>query len=737
MTGTGDELSGDDPNTAPPQIARPATRESWWVRNPVSIWLRESPLGVAAMALLIGAGAGLGAVGFRWLIFGATWIATGHERFGRYGRMGSLHLPWLGIWFLLLVPIIGGLLYGPLIQRFAREARGHGVPEVMIAVAENGGRIRPQVSVVKALASALCIGTGGSVGREGPIVQIGSAFASGLGQVVRMSESRLRILVACGAAGGISATFNAPITGVFFGFELILREFSIDALFPIIIAAVVADIIGQAFFGSGPIFSGMPHGLVIPHDADYLLVVVLGLAAALVGVGFKNMLYRIEDLCDEVWKGRPEWCRPAVGGLVLGGVLLALPQLYGVGYPVMNKAVTGNYVLWFLVLLMLGKILAASLTIGIGGSGGVFAPSLFTGAMAGTAFGVIAQHVFGSSVGSPAIYGVIAMGGVFAAAAQAPLTSIASVVEMTGNFGLTIPVMLAVGLAVGFSKRLTYGTIYTTKLLRRGTDIDRPRPSSVLQTLTVGEVMGSLAGTSVLARSPENGSFPALPADWARPLGEIVDRRQPQALLGDETLEQALRQLVLFGPEGLPVLSADRGCLVGWVTQGHVLRAIADQIHASRTEMAQGTLAAEFAAPQPKDTVHTPPAPISGYELVDIRVGGDVPKGGSHLSAIDLPDCAILAAVSVHGRTITAHGGAVVHPGDHLFCLIPVVPDEEKDQSPIDGPGRPDPGHAVQARLRPERQGGRPPLRQPRFGTESPEAAEPAEDVRPPSAPER
>jgi len=441
-------------------------------------WVGAYGLGLMLLALIVGAGAGLGAVGLRWLIYGATWIVTGHEQFGQAGRVGSSHLPWLGVGFFLLIPIAGGLLYGPLIQRYAREARGHGVPEVMIAVAENGGRIRPQVTVVKALASALCIGSGGSVGREGPIVQIGSALASSLGQLARISESKLRILVACGGAGGISATFNAPITGVFFGFELILREFSIDALFPLILASVVADVIGQAFFGSSPIFSAMPHGLILPHDVDYLLVVVLGLAAGLIGVGFKTVLYRIEDVCDTAWKGRPEWCRPAVGGLVLGGLLLALPQLYGVGYPVMNNAVAGRYVLWFLLLLVLAKMVAASLTIGIGGSGGVFAPSLFVGAMAGTAFGLTIHHLFGSTVGSPAIYGIIAMGGVFAAAAQAPLTAIASVIEMTGNYTLTLPVMLAVALAVGVSKAITYGTIYTTKLLRRGTDIDRPKPTS-------------------------------------------------------------------------------------------------------------------------------------------------------------------------------------------------------------------------------------------------------------------
>ncbi len=563
-------------------------------------WLRTSRLGMVVMAVLIGAGAGLGAVGFRWLIFGATWLATGHEEFGQMGRVGSLHLPWLGIWFLLVIPIVGGLLYGPLIQRFAKEARGHGVPEVMIAVAEDGGRIRPQVTVVKALASAICIGVGGSVGREGPIVQIGSALASSAGQVVRMSESRLRILVACGAAGGISATFNAPITGVFFGFELILREFSVDALFPLILAAVAADVIGRAFFGSGPIFGQIPHNLVLPHDPDYLLVVVLGLAAAFIGVGFKSVLYAIEDICDRLWKGRPEWCRPAVGGVLLGALLLALPQMYGVGYPVMDKAVAGNYVLWFLVLLMLGKMVAASLTIGIGGSGGVFAPSLFTGAMAGTAFGVIARHLFGSGVGSPAIYGVIAMGAVFAAAAQAPLTSIASVIEMTGNYTLTLPVMLAVGLAAGVSKRLSYGTIYTTKLLRRGTDIDRPKPASMLQVLTIGDVMQPLAdrdGPVALdghRAAPDDHGVPS----WTSNLADIDNDGQAQALYREETLAQALRQLVLFGPDGLPVVSSDRQRIIGWVTQHDVIRAMAQRIADTSDETAQGTLSAEWGDPE-------------------------------------------------------------------------------------------------------------------------------------------
>ncbi len=381
---------------------------------------------------------------------------------------------WLGIFFVLVVPVVGGLIYGPLVTRFAPEARGHGVPEVMLAVTENGGRIRPQVTVVKALASAICISVGGSVGREGPIAQIGSALGSTVGQLVRMPESRLRIIVACGAAAGISATFNAPITGLFFGFEIILREFSLDALCAAALAAVTGDLVSRAFFGSAPFFSQIPHDLAVPNDGSYLLVGVLALLAGLIGVGFKAFLYGLEDRVDALWNARPEWARPAVGGVALGLVLLSLPEMYGVGYPVMDRVINGHVVLGLILLYMLGKILACSLTLSIGGSGGVFAPSLFTGAMAGMAFGTIAHHIFGSAAGPPAMYALVAMGGVFAGATQAPLTSIASVTEMTGNFGLTLPIMLAAGIAATLSRHLTYGNIYTTKLLRRGIDVERP-----------------------------------------------------------------------------------------------------------------------------------------------------------------------------------------------------------------------------------------------------------------------
>jgi chloride channel protein, CIC family len=446
--------------------------------GPACGWLRGTRAGLLLVAALVGAGSGLGAVAFRYLVYGFTWLATGHAQFGQQGYVGSSHLPWLGLGFFVVIPVLGGLIYGPLIYRYAREARGHGVPEVMIAVAQHGGRIRPQVSVVKALASALCIGAGGSVGREGPIVQIGSALASSFGQWLRMPENRLRILVACGAAGGISATFNAPITGVFFAAEIILREFSVEAIVPVIMSAVLADAVSRPFVGSRPFLSAFPAGISLQHPRDYLLVAVLAVLAALIGVGFKNTVYGIEDRCDRLWKNRPEWARPAVGGVALGLLLLALPQMYGVGYPVMDKAIAGTYALWFLLLLTAGKMLATSLTLGIGGSGGIFAPSLFLGVTSGMAFGEIADHLFGPGAGQPALYAVVGMGAVFTAAVRAPLTSLASVVEMTGDFTVSLPVMLAVAIATAVSRSLSYGTLYTTKLLRRGIDIDGPGPAA-------------------------------------------------------------------------------------------------------------------------------------------------------------------------------------------------------------------------------------------------------------------
>jgi CIC family chloride channel protein len=457
-------------------------------RLQVALGVRSS--GLLVLGLLVGAGAGLGAVGFRELIRLFTEVFSGHADYSDAGHAPNHWAPWLGAGFVVLAPAVAGLLYGPLVHRFAPEARGHGVPEVMLAVAERGGRIPAKVALVKSLASALTIGSGGSVGREGPIVQIGSALGSSLGRALRVPESRLRLLVASGAAAGISATFNTPIAGVVFALELIVQDFQAESFGVVVVSSVTADAIGRAAFGTTP-FLHLPT-FTATHPLEYLVFALLGLLAGAGGVLFAKVLYAIEDVCDWGWRG-PEWLRPGVGGLLLGLLLLALPQMYGVGYPVLQNGVDGKYALGMLLVLLVGKVLATSLTIGIGGSGGVFAPSLFCGAMLGEAVGIVAHHVAPHEVGPPGAFALIGMAAFFAGSARAPITAVLILFELTGEYTVILPLMLAVVLATAVSRKLSADTIYTLKLTRRGIALSAPgTPRGVLKSSRVAGCMSAL-----------------------------------------------------------------------------------------------------------------------------------------------------------------------------------------------------------------------------------------------------
>jgi chloride channel protein, CIC family len=552
---------------------------------------------LVVLALVVGVGAGLGAIAFRYLIRGFTWVFTGHGELSAHPHPAG-HWLGLGAVCLLVAPILGGLLYGPLVARFAPEARGHGVPEVMLAVARRGGRIRPQVSLVKALASALCIGSGGSVGREGPIVQIGSALGSTIGQLARLPERRLRLLVACGAAGGIAATFNAPIAGVFFALEVILRDFQAESFAVVVLSSVTASAIGRIAFGSAA-FLRLPE-FQLHSGTEYLLYALLGVLGAIVGMAFIRVLYGCEDVADRVWSG-PEWLRPAAGGVLLGGVLFVLPQMYGVGYPVLQSAVAGHYLIGFLVILLVGKLLATSLTIAIGGSGGVFAPSLFMGAMLGSGFGQVFHGLAPGWVTTPGAYGLVGMGAVFAAAARAPITAVLIIFELTGDYAIILPLMLAVVVATGVSSALTGDTIYTLKLRRRGIDIDHRAPEGPMHAVTVGEAMRSMPGSvnsdvpleELIGRFSQGGEQ-ALPVvdrsgalvgvvsigDLEPALAESNGSRTAAALArpiprlrAEDKLDQAARLLGESEEAGLPVLATDGDTIVGWIDHRDVLRA--------------------------------------------------------------------------------------------------------------------------------------------------------------------
>jgi len=441
------------------------------------------------LSILVGVVAGFGAVIFRWMIKGFQWV---------FFKEGASAFGFLGDYYVILLPALGGVLVGLLIYFLAREAKGHGVPEVIAAVAAKGGRIRPRVAVVKSLASSICIGSGGSVGREGPIVQIGSSFGSAIGQWLKLPEDWTRILVACGAAGGISATFNAPIGGVFFAQEVILHRFIAPSFIFVVFSSVTANIIGQVFLGSSPSFIIPAYSWVSAWEIPFYIL--LGIITAFIAWGFIRALYKCEDLF-EAWKF-PEYLKPAIGGLLLGLLGFFYPDLFGVGYGGgygvggiflekggVDKALGGELTLGMLLSLGLLKIVATSLTIGSGGSGGIFAPSLFMGAMIGGAFGQLVHQGFPTITAPPGAYATIGMGAVFAGAARAPITSIIILFEMTRDYLIIVPLMTVTVISTLLTRQLTRETIYTAKVRRLGVELRRIEERDVMRTIRVGEAM--------------------------------------------------------------------------------------------------------------------------------------------------------------------------------------------------------------------------------------------------------
>ena len=443
----------------------------------------------------------------------------------------------------MLAPVVGGLLYGPLIHCFAREARGHGVPEVMARRHRARRPHPPQVAVVKSLASALCIGSGGSVGREGPIVQIGSALGSTLGQVTRVPESRLRILVACGAAGGISATFNAPIAGVFFALELILRDFEAESFGVVVLSSFVADIIGRAAFGIAPVPRPARRSAALAARVSALRRARASLAA-LVGIAFIRVLYGARG------PRRPDLARAGVAPArrrrrpARAPAARAAASCTGSATRRSSTRSAGGYGVWLLLLLLAGKIVATSLTIAIGGSGGVFAPSLFMGAMLGTRLRQrAAPPASGLDRAGRRLRAGRHGGGVRRRRARA---------DHCGDHHLRADRRLPDHPAADVRDRarhrassslLSRDTIYTLKLRRRGIDVLRGRGANLMQVLSVADAMQP----------------PPAPLAPGTPLNETVAR------------------LMQAPTDGLPVVDDD-GCYRGTVSSRQLEQAIRDNV---------------------------------------------------------------------------------------------------------------------------------------------------------------
>lgn len=434
------------------------------------------------IAIIIGVIAGYSAVGIRFLI----------EEFSMLSFPGNgnileniMNTPW---YIILLVPAIGGLIVGPLIYFFAPEAKGHGVPEVMQAILLNGGRIRPRVALIKALASAISIGTGGSVGREGPIIQIGSSIGSTVGQFIKIPSKKLKTLVGCGAAAGIAAAFNAPIAGALFAVEIILMDFAVAQFSPIVISSVMATVISHSFEGNLAAFNVHAYEYASPYEIGFYFV--LGALCGLASFLFIKALYFSEDYFDNKFH-IPEYFKPVVGGLAIGVIALAFPEIMGVGYDSINEALDGNMVWYFALVLVFVKIFATSLTLGSGGSGGIFAPSLFMGAMLGFFFGSFVHDLFPTITAGPGAYALVAMGGLVAGTTRAPITAIIIVFELTYDYEIILPLMITSIVSMILSSYLSRESIYTLKLLLRGINIKEGAETNVIESIPVEDVYHS------------------------------------------------------------------------------------------------------------------------------------------------------------------------------------------------------------------------------------------------------
>ena len=610
------------------------------------------------LAGLIGVAAGYGATLFTVLIHTVSELTV-----VRVLVQAETQPAWL--WLLCLTPAAGLLLVSWFTQRFAPEAQGHGVPEVIIAVARHDGTMRPRVSLVKILASALCIGTGASVGREGPIVQIGSSLGSVAGQWFQLSPRHIKVLVAAGAAAGISATFNAPLAGVIFASEIILGSFAAESLTPIVVASVVADVV-QVHVGEhglNPAFQQLSYEYVGAWSQlpSYF---TLGLVCGVAAVSFTKLLYFVEDLSQQ-WL--PSWwARALVLGTIVGVAGLVyprmppsvspateraleegehlLPPLFGVGYDVVDHAlhletrshpVPSNETvlprsdksvvlsrdklfatLWWLLPLAILKPLMTSISLGGGGSGGVFAPSLFLGATTGASFGLICNYLFPEVSANPGVYAIVGMGAVVAGTTHGVLSAILIVYEMTEAPGIVLPIMFAAGLASVIARLIDPESIYHKKLSRRGESIARGHEMHHLEHIMVRNVMlrefprvnQHDDATEIIRVARDNPTIESLPVinsegrfvgvirpeDLHRVLESDVSPqlvyaddiavRAPISVSPDENLLEAIRDFGSRDIETLPVEvgTGNKRRLVGLLLRADVMRRYREEMLSAR-----------------------------------------------------------------------------------------------------------------------------------------------------------
>ncbi|MGD0231019.1 MAG: chloride channel protein [Syntrophorhabdales bacterium] len=499
------------------------------------------------VGILIGVVSGLGAIVFNFLLLTGTRFFT-HDLIVMILR-GALSETFLGLplsrWMMLWIPALGGLISGLIVFNFAPEAEGHGTDAMIDSFHRKKGVIRRRVPIIKTIASAITIGSGGSAGKEGPIAQIGAGFGSFLASVMKVSDRERRIMLLAGAAGGIGAIFKAPLGAALFATEVLYRreDFEFEAIIPCILSSIVAFMVFTFHDGTAAIFHIPAYSLATPTQLPFYAV--LGVLCALVGFPYVRFFYGIRDRFFRRIN-LPKAVKPAIGGLMVGVVALFLPEILGGGYPWMQSAIDGHLAIRLMAILVVAKILATSFTISSGGSGGVFAPSLFIGSMLGGVFGNISQRFFPHIVTEPSAFVLVGMGGFFAGVAKVPIAALIMVAEMTGGYSLIVPMMIVTS--------LSYLLLGNTSLYEKqvATRVDSPA---------------------------HIGDFAVDIMDHLRVKDAIVADRVVETIPEGMGFEEILHLMKASNQQDFPVVDA-KGTLTGIISMTDLRQAMADmQLH--------------------------------------------------------------------------------------------------------------------------------------------------------------
>jgi chloride channel protein, CIC family len=506
---------------------------------------------LSLLSSVIGLAAGL----IAYLLYHLIGFFTNLFFFQRISfQFTSARLNPLGPWE-IVIPVIGGIIVGAMAKYGSPKIKGHGIPEAMEAVLVGHSKIEPRVALLKPLSAAIAIGTGGPFGAEGPIIQTGGAVGSLVGQLFNTTAAERKVLLACGAAAGMSATFNTPIAGVILSIELLLFEFKARSFIPLVIASTLATAVHWVLLGRGPMFTVGEIDFAVPRGLPFYLV--LGLLCGVAAVGFTKALYLVEELFEKLPVDDMWW--PAIGAIALGVIGYFVPRVLGVGYDTIGDILNNHLAMKMLVLVLVFKTLALVVSLGSGTSGGLLAPMFMSSAALGGVFATLINRVFPAAHVAATGFALVAMGAVFGAAARAPFTFIIFAFEITRNYDSVLPLMLVTVIADAVAMLLSSSSVMTEKLVRRGLHIDQDYESDVLQEVTVSEVMDR----TVASVPPEM---------TVRELADRVARGDPAAI----------------AHQGHPIVD-HAGRMVGIITRSDVLRALDKDAAGRLTVVEAGT----------------------------------------------------------------------------------------------------------------------------------------------------